>query len=147
LTNSSNSFSKLKFIEDLGMPDLSLELFSDMAVKHFNHIVERGLVSCKFVDFRFLRHTELPFVEKLENLGYMGLFKVSDEVYLQLVRSFYANFMKVEPRGMVEPTRPPKSKTVTTLTNATIERILNLNLDPSKFPPSVLASQGSKTLP
>jgi len=57
------------------------EWFTGIGVKHFNHVVERELMFCEFIDFKFLRHVKFPFVEKLENLGWMGLIELSDEVY------------------------------------------------------------------
>ena len=47
-----------------------------------------------------------PFVEKLENLGYMSLLNINDEVHPQLLHSFYANFKKVEPLGWIEANTP-----------------------------------------
>jgi len=62
-TNSSNSFSKREHLEDLGLPDLSFEWFTNMGLKQFNHIVERELVFFEFVDFNFLRHVKFSFVK------------------------------------------------------------------------------------
>jgi len=45
----------------------------------------------------------------------MGLFQVRDEVYPQLARLVYANFENVDPRLRVEPTTPPKSKALSSL--------------------------------
>jgi len=53
--NSSNPFSKLESPEDVWIPDLPLERFMDMGIKQFNHVVEKELVLCEFIDFNFLR--------------------------------------------------------------------------------------------
>ena len=75
----------------------------------------------------------------------MSLF--SDKIYPQLVRRFYANFEKVEPRGKGGTYSTTKVKdTIITLTTATIERIFNLNLDPSTFPPLMSAAKAQKLL-
>jgi len=63
----------------------------------------------------FITHAKFSFVEKLEKLGCMGLFQVRDEVYPQLARLVYANFENVDPRLRVEPTTPPKSKALSSL--------------------------------
>ena len=52
-----------------------------MGVKCFNHVVERELVPCEFVDFNFMKHVKFSFVKKLKKLWCVGLFEVSDEVY------------------------------------------------------------------
>ena len=85
-TNSSSSTFKLDFVEDLGLPHLPLT-----GLLHFNHVAETKLV--------FLRKVKNSLVDKLENLGCMGLFDVSNEVYPQLFCLLYANFEKVEPKG------------------------------------------------
>jgi len=56
------------------MTNLPFGWFTDMGFKHFNHIVERKLVSSKFVDFNFIRHAKFSFIEKLERLGVYGSF-------------------------------------------------------------------------
>ena len=75
----------------------------------------------------------------------MALFKLSDEVYPQLVRLVYANFEKVEPkrRGRTHYTTKVKD-TIITLTTASIERISNLNPNPLKLPPLMSTSKARK---
>jgi len=74
------------------------------------------------------------FLEKLENLGCMGLFDVSNEVYPQLVRPFYASSEKVEYKGKGRTYYTIKVKdSIITLTTAFIGRIFHVNHDLSKF--------------
>jgi len=68
-----------------------------MGVKCFNHVIERELKFCESADFDFFKQAKFSFIEKLEDLGCIGLFNASDEVYPQLIRLFFANLEKVEP--------------------------------------------------
>jgi len=43
-TNSSNLVSKLRFLKDLGLLNKSIEGFTNLRVKRFNHVIERELV-------------------------------------------------------------------------------------------------------
>ena len=136
---------KFDSLEDLGIPEFSHECFTDLGVKRYNYIIKRELMCCWHVDFDFLRKAKLSFVEKLEKLGYMKLFDVSDEVYLQLVSVFHANFEKVELQGRRRTYYTTKVKDTTiTLTITSVERNFNLKLDPLKFPSSMPSVKAHK---
>ena len=75
----------------------------------------------------------------------MSLFDVSDEIYPQLVCLFSANFEKVEPQGRAITYCTTKVKdTTVTFTTTFIDRIFNLNLDPSKFSRSMSSVKAHK---
>ena len=72
----------------------------------------------------------------------MDLFNVTDEVYPQLVRLFYANFEIVEPKGRGRTYYMTKVKdNFITLTTASSERIFDFNPDLSKFSRSIAATK------
>ena len=81
-TNFGNSTSKLDSLEDIELPEHSLEGFIDIVVKWCNHVIERELVFFGFVDFDFSKKANFSFVEELENLGCIN---ASDKVYAQIV--------------------------------------------------------------
>jgi len=113
--------------------------------KTLQPFVAQKLICYEFVHFDFLRQEKFSFVEKLEKLGYMKLFDVSDEVYLQLVSVFHANFEKVELQGRRRTYYTTKVKDTTiTLTITSVERNFNLKLDPLKFPSSMPSVKAHK---
>jgi len=63
-----------------------------------NHIVEKELICCEFVEFDFLRKAMLSLVKKLQNVGCIRLFDVSDEEYPALVRIFMLTLKKLNLR-------------------------------------------------
>ena len=58
--------SKLESLEDPGLPNLPIDKFTDLGIKRYNHVVERELVFCGFIDPDFLKKAKFSFVEKLE---------------------------------------------------------------------------------
>jgi len=99
-------------------------------------VVKRELIFCEYVDFEFLTKANFSFFEKLENLGCMSLFDLSNEAYPQLIILFYANFEKVKPKGRIKTYYTTKVKVlIITVTVASNEGMFYLNPNLSKFPP------------
>ena len=67
--DSRNLVSKLESLEDIGLPELPIEWFIDFGGKCYNHVVEKGLVRCEFVDFNFLGKAKFSLGKVKKNLG------------------------------------------------------------------------------
>jgi len=64
-----NSVSKFEYLEDLGLPDLPIKWLMYSRPKRYDHVVERELVFCKFVDLNFLKKAKFSFIKKIKKYG------------------------------------------------------------------------------
>jgi len=52
-----------------------------MGMRCCNHVIKKELAFYESIDFDFFNQAKFFFIKKLEDLGYMGLFNISNEVY------------------------------------------------------------------